>query len=261
MLIAVIASILFIKDDLSWSWSELTTNLFQDSRSTIFNWEWQGGRNFFKQFFSGAFIAIVMTGLDQDMMQKNLTCKNIEEAQKNIFWFCVVLVIVNFLFLSLGVLLYQYAEISQIAIPERSDNLFPFLAVNHFSTFGTITFLLGITAAAYSSADSALTALTTSFCVDFLGFKKENFELKKGLRIRVHFGFSLILFFTILIFQAINNESVIDGLEYLHLGTYTTDMFLSYPSPLPCLATSSTSIQSVCWEATSLDLKSSYLMG
>lgn len=212
MLIAVIVSILFIKDELSWSWSELTTNLFNDQRSTIFNWEWQSGRNFFKQFFSGAFIAIVMTGLDQDMMQKNLTCKNIGEAQKNVFWFCIILVIVNFLFLSLGVLLYQYAEVSGIAIPERTDNLFPFLAVNNFSTIGTVTFLLGITAAAYSSADSALTALTTSFCVDFLGFKKENYEERRNLRIGVHFGFSIVLFIVILIFQAINDQSVINSI-------------------------------------------------
>ncbi|MEM7296854.1 MAG: sodium:solute symporter [Bacteroidota bacterium] len=212
MLIAVVVSIFFIKDELSWSWGELSTNLFNDQRSTIFNWDWQSGRNFFKQFFSGAFIAIVMTGLDQDMMQKNLTCKNIGEAQKNVFWFCIILVIVNFLFLSLGVLLYQYTEISGIAIPERSDNLFPFLAVNNYSTIGTVTFLLGITAAAYSSADSALTALTTSFCVDFLGFKKENYEEKRNLRIGVHFGFSIVLFIVILIFQAINDESVINSI-------------------------------------------------
>lgn len=212
MLIAVVVSILFIKNDLSWTWTELTSNLLQDERSTIFNWEWQSGRNFFKQFSSGAFIAIVMTGLDQDMMQKNLTCKNIGEAQKNVFWFCIILVIVNFLFLSLGVLLYQYAEIGGIAIPDRSDNLFPLLAMNEFSTFGSIAFLLGITAAAYSSADSALTALTTSFCVDFLGFNKENYEAKKKLRTTVHFGFSLILFFVILIYQAINDESIINSI-------------------------------------------------
>lgn len=212
MLVAVVVSILFIKNELSWTWTELTSSLFQDSRSTIFNWEWQSGTNFFKQFFSGAFIAIVMTGLDQDMMQKNLTCKNIGEAQKNVFWFCVILVIVNFLFLSLGVLLYQYAEIGGIAMPDRSDNLFPMLAVNNFSTIGTITFLLGITAAAYSSADSALTALTTSFCVDFLGFKKENYEERKKLRVGVHFGFSIILFSVILIFQAINDQSVINSI-------------------------------------------------
>lgn len=211
MLIAVVVSILFIKDELSWTWVELSSNVFSDSRSTIFNWEWESGRNFFKQFFAGAFIAIVMTGLDQDMMQKNLTCKNIGEAQKNIFWFCVVLVVVNFLFLSLGVLLYQYAEISAIALPERSDNLFPMLAVNNFSTIGTVTFILGITAAAYSSADSALTALTTSFCVDFLGFKPENYAEKKKLRMAVHMGFSVVLFFVILIFKAINDDSVINS--------------------------------------------------
>lgn len=211
MLIAVVVSILFIKDELSWTWTELSTNVFSDSRSTIFNWEWESGRNFFKQFFAGAFIAIVMTGLDQDMMQKNLTCKNIGEAQKNIFWFCVVLVVVNFLFLSLGVLLYQYAEISFITLPDRSDNLFPMLAINNFSTIGTITFILGITAAAYSSADSALTALTTSFCVDFLGFKPENYAERKKLRIGVHLGFSIVLFFVILIFKAINDDSVINS--------------------------------------------------
>ncbi|MEP0986377.1 sodium:solute symporter [Ekhidna sp.] len=212
MLVAVIVSILFIKNELSWTWTELTSNLLEDERSTIFNWDWQSGRNFFKQFFSGAFIAIVMTGLDQDMMQKNLTCKNIGEAQKNVFWFCIILVIVNFLFLSLGVLLYQYAEIGGISIPDRSDNLFPLLAMNEFSAFASIAFLLGITAAAYSSADSALTALTTSFCVDFLGFKTENYEAKKKLRTSVHFGFSIILFFVILIYQAINDESIINSL-------------------------------------------------
>ncbi|MBC6410735.1 MAG: sodium:solute symporter [Ekhidna sp.] len=212
MLIAVVVSILFVKEELSWNWSELTSNLFRDQRSTIFNWEWQSGRNFFKQFFSGAFIAIVMTGLDQDMMQKNLTCKNIGEARKNIFWFCIILVVVNFLFLSLGVLLYQFAETANIPTPERSDSLFPFLAVNHFSNFGSIVFLLGITAAAFSSADSALTALTTSFCIDFLGFKKENFDEGEKLRMSIHFGFSALLFLVILIFEAINDQSVINSI-------------------------------------------------
>lgn len=235
MLVAVVVSILFIKNELSWTWTELTSNLFQDDRSTIFNWEWQSSRNFFKQFFSGAFIAIVMTGLDQDMMQKNLTCKNIGEAQKNVFWFCVILVVVNFLFLSLGVLLYQFAEIGGLAIPERTDNLFPMLAVNEFSTLGTITFLLGITAAAYSSADSALTALTTSFCVDFLGFKKENYAERKKLRIGVHFSFSIVLFFVILIFQAINDQSVINSIfiaaGYTYgplLGLFTFGIFTKW---------------------------------
>ncbi len=212
MLIAVIVSIYFMKNELSWTWSELISNVIRDERATIFDWDWRHGTNFFKQFFSGAFIAIVMTGLDQDMMQKNLTCKNSREAQKNIFWFCIILVVVNLLFLSLGVLLYQFAEVRAFSIPEQSDSLFPSLAVNHFSLFGTITFLLGITAAAYSSADSALTALTTSFCVDFIGFNRDNFSRKSKTRMLVHLGFSLILFVTILVFEAINDKSVINSI-------------------------------------------------
>lgn len=212
MIAAVIISIVFIKNQLDWSWSDLSTSLLADSRTTIFNWDWQSGSNFFKQFFSGAFIAIVMTGLDQDMMQKNLTCKNIGEAKKNVFWFSVVLVIVNLMFLSLGVLLYQFAEIQSIGIPERADGLFPFLAVNEFSTIGTVVFLLGITAAAYSSADSALTALTTSFCVDFLGFKQENYAERKGTRIGIHLAFSILIFFIILAFSTVSDESVINDI-------------------------------------------------
>lgn len=209
---AVIISIFFIKDQLEWSWGDLSANLFNDTRTTIFNWDWKAGTNFFKQFFSGAFIAIVMTGLDQDMMQKNLTCKNIGEAQKNVFWFSVVLVLANLMFLCLGVLLYQFAESNAIGLPDRADGLFPYLAVNEFSMLGAVVFLLGITAAAYSSADSALTALTTSFCVDFLGFKPENYAKRKRLRIGVHFGFSILVFFIILAFSSISDESVINDI-------------------------------------------------
>ncbi|MFT7018867.1 MAG: Na+/proline symporter, partial [Cyclobacteriaceae bacterium] len=182
MLLSVVVSIYFIKDELAWSWMDVSKNVLDDARSQVFNWEWNHPRNFFKQFFAGAFIAIVMTGLDQDMMQKNLTCRTLKDAQKNMYWFSGTLILVNLLFLILGVMLYQFAEIQQLSIPERSDNLFPFLAVNHFSTIGGVVFLLGITAAAYSSADSALTALTTSFCIDFLGFKTENFDKKIRLR-------------------------------------------------------------------------------
>ncbi|HCX24310.1 MAG: sodium:solute symporter [Flammeovirgaceae bacterium] len=209
MLAAVVISIFFIKDELNWSWNELTTNVTSDSRFTLFNWDWQSGKNFFKQFISGAFIAIVMTGLDQDMMQKNLTCRTLSDAQKNVFWFCIILVIANFLFLSLGLLQFQFAEHIGMTIPARTDYLFPELAINHFPTFGAVIFLLGITAAAYSSADSALTAMTTSFCVDFLGFTPANYHEKKTLRKVVHLAFSFVLFFVILIFQAINDQSVI----------------------------------------------------
>ena len=209
MVASVIVSIWFVKDEMNLTFGEMMTNIVSDERSTIFNWDWLSGRNFFKQFISGAFIAIVMTGLDQDMMQKNLTCRTLKDAQKNVFWFCIVLVFVNLLFLTMGLLFYQYSEANMIAIPDRTDYLFPQLAIQHFHTFGAIVFLLGITAAAYSSADSALTALTTSFCVDFLGFSKENYSSKKKVRIGVHLGFSFLLFFVILIFHAINDQSVI----------------------------------------------------
>lgn len=235
MILAVIVSIYFIKDDLNLSFSELFTSVGQDERSSIFNWDWRAGSNFFKQFFSGAFIAIVMTGLDQDMMQKNLTCKTLKEAQKNMFWFSIVLVFVNLLFLTLGVLLYQFAETNGISMPARTDNLFPTLAVEHFSVIGGIVFLLGITAAAYSSADSALTALTTSFCIDILGFKQSEFHAKRNHRKQVHLGFSVLLFCVILIFNAINDESVINSIFYAAgytygplLGLFTFGIFTSY---------------------------------
>lgn len=212
MLIAVVVTIWFIKDSLNYGWNELVTRVTDDSRSTIFNWDWQSKTNFFKQFFAGAFIAIVMTGLDQDMMQKNLTCRSIGEAQKNMFWFSIILVFVNLLFLVMGLLLYQYAEAGAIDIPARTDSLYPILATQHFSQFGGILFLIGIIAAAYSSADSALTALTTSFCVDFLGFKQENFQEKTTTRKWVHFGFSIVLFLAILAFNSINDQSVITSI-------------------------------------------------
>ncbi|MEQ9423872.1 MAG: sodium:solute symporter [Cyclobacteriaceae bacterium] len=212
MIVAVVVTISVISSDLSLGLGDLAAIVTNSELSQIFVWDWQPGTNFFKQFFSGAFIAIVMTGLDQDMMQKNLTCKNIGDAQKNMFWFSVILVIVNLMFLTLGILLYHYAEVSGIQIPERSDDLFPFLAVNHFTLVVGITFLLGIVAAAYSSADSALTALTTSFCIDFLGFNKVGSSAKTSTRTLVHLGFSFLLFIIILIFNAINDRSVITAI-------------------------------------------------
>ncbi|XOV95367.1 MAG: sodium:solute symporter [Bacteroidota bacterium] len=247
MIASVIISILFIKNELGWSTGELISNIKLDERSTIFEWDWQSGRNFFKQFFAGAFIAIVMTGLDQDMMQKNLTIKTLKDAQKNVFWFCIILVIVNLLFLGLGLLLYQFSEIKGIALPERTDYLFSGLAINHFSIFGSIVFLLGITAAAYSSADSALTAMTTSFCVDFLGFKPDNYQKNKRIRMLVHISFSALIFFVVLIFHSVNDQSVISAVftaaGYTYgplLGMFSFGMFTKFSVkdkwvPLVCL--------------------------
>ncbi len=209
MISAVIISIYLMKDSLDLTWTSMTEKISKSGYSEIFVWDWQSGQNFFKQFISGAFIAIVMTGLDQDMMQKNLTCRTLKDAQKNMFWFCIVLVVVNFLFLSMGALLYIYAEQMQISLPQRTDELYPLLALKHFPAIAGVVFLLGIVAAAYSSADSALTALTTSFCVDFLGLGQDDKPISQKVRIRVHIGFSFILFLVILIFKAINDESVI----------------------------------------------------
>lgn len=217
MLAAVVISIHLVSQELELSIGGMLKAVRTSEMSQIFFWDWHSGKYFFKQFVSGAFIAIVMTGLDQDMMQKNLTIKTLGDAQKNMKWFTVILLIANLLFLSLGALLFMYAQAKNIEIPSRTDDLFPLLAVNYFDVYAGIIFLLGIIAAAYSSADSALTALTTSFCVDFLGVGQQKGvtrdEVKKKLdnttRKRVHVMFSVLLFIVILIFHAINDQSVI----------------------------------------------------
>jgi len=209
MLLAVGISIYIISRNMNLSFSGLVSTIDDHPYSKIFVWDWKSSKFFVKQFFSGAFIAIVMTGLDQNMMQKNLTCKNIGEAKKNMYWFSFILVPVNFLFLSLGLLLYLYASKMGIAIPERSDDLYPVLALQYFSPVVGIVFLLGIIAAAFSSADSALTSLTTAFCVDFLNLKKLPEQKRKQKRLLVHIGFSILLFLIIVIFRIINNDSVI----------------------------------------------------
>jgi Na+/proline symporter len=212
MLTAVGISMVIILNSLKVGILDLPGLIAQSDFSHMFEWEWRAPRNFFKQFLAGAFITIVMTGLDQDMMQKNLTCRNIGDAQKNMFWFSVILVFANLMFLSLGALLFIYSNEFGIAIPERTDDMFPFLALNHFNALAGILFILGITAAAYSSADSALTALTTSFCVDFLNFRDQDESYKKRTRIKVHIGFSVLIFVVIMIFKIINDESVINSL-------------------------------------------------
>lgn len=222
MLASVVITILLIGKDLEIkSLGDYISAVTQDHRSAIFNWDWKAGTNFFKQFISGAFITIVMTGLDQDMMQKNLTCRTLGDAQKNMFWFTIILVVVNILFLSLGVMLYLYAETKGIALPTKSDQLFPMLATQHFSAFTGIVFVLGITAAAYSSADSTLTALTTSFCYDFLQIEK-NYAPEKRVAIRkkVHIAFTGSMFLLILAFYWLNDQSVINSVFIIAGYTY-----------------------------------------
>ncbi len=206
---AVIFTIAAISQKFNWNGSDLVREISTDPFSNIFHWGWRSGNNFLKQFLAGMFITIVMVGMDQDMMQKNLTCKNKKEAQINMLVFSLSFLAAVFLFLCLGVLLYDFAEYSNVAIPQNSDDLYPLLALNYLGLPVGIAFLLGITAAAYSSADSALTALTTSFSVDFLHIHQ--FEEKKRQKIKKysHLLFSVLLIVVILIFRVINNESIV----------------------------------------------------
>ena len=220
--------------------SELSKTFFFDDVKT--------GDYFWKRFLAGAFVAIVMTGLDQDMMQKNLTCRNLKDAQKNMFWFTIVLVIVNFFFLALGVLLTDYAQ--KNGIDAHKDELFPIITTKGSLGLATaIFFLLGLIAAAYSSADSALTSLTTSFSIDILEInKKKDQQAQEKTRKKIHVLFSFILIATILIFKYfIADESVIAKIftfaNYTYgplLGLYAFGLFTKYQLkdkwvPLVCI--------------------------
>ena len=216
MLSAVGVSIWLISDKMGLGLIDLTQTISQSEYSKMFFWE--GKQNFIKQFLSGAFLAIVMTGLDQDMMQKNLSCRSLSEAKKNMYSFSVALIVVNVFFLALGALLYLYAQQIGLDIP-KGDDLFPLVALQGDLGLGVgVFFILGLVAAAYSSADSALTSLTTSFCVDFLDIEKK--ENSRKTRKYVHIAFSLLLVVAILIFKAINDDSVISALFKVAGYTY-----------------------------------------
>lgn len=230
LITAVVLTIVLITNELGLGLGEMISTVSASDYSDIFFFEggWSDSQNFFKQFISGAFIAIVMTGLDQDLMQKNLTCKNIGEAQKNMLWFTVVLVFVNLMFLSLGALMYIYANQKGIDIPAKTDDLYPLLALQHFGAEGfgvgglvvAITFLIGITAATYASSDSALTALTTAFCVDFLDIEKKEEKERSKLKNRTHVAFSVIFVVVIIIFHRLNSQDVISATFQIASYTY-----------------------------------------
>ncbi|HAF31013.1 MAG TPA: sodium:solute symporter [Bacteroidales bacterium] len=237
MLVAVIATIILISKQLQLNLRGIWETVVENEHSKLFYFDnFKGPNFFFKQFFAGAFIAVVMTGLDQDMMQKNLSCKNIHDAKKNMYWMSISLVPVNLLFMSLGVLLVVFAQQNGIAIPERTDDLFPLIATQgYLSPIVSIFFIIGLIAAAYSSADSALTALTTSFTVDILNPKNKSEKELKAIRTKVHVGVSVSLVIVILIFNAINNESVISAIfrvaGYTYgplLGLYAFGLFTKF---------------------------------
>lgn len=183
--------------------------------------DWYSKQNFFKQFFSGIFITIVMTGLDQDMMQKNLSCRSLKEAQKNMYCYGCSFLPVNFLFLVLGVLLLFASSQLGLDVPSKGDELLPQLAAGgHLGYAVVVLFTIGIIAAAFSSADSALTALTTSFCIDLLNIGQYPEEKARMLRRKAHFFISLVFVGCILAFEAIGSQSVIDMIYVLASYTY-----------------------------------------
>lgn len=218
MLLAVALTIGAILHALDISLVDLPRAIREAGYGNVFFFDggWADENNFFKQFISGALITIVMTGLDQDMMQKNLSCKSIRDAQKNMLLFSFVLVLSNLLVLSLGALLWMYLGHLGLAAPDRADRLYPLLAMGHLPVYIAVAFIIGLVASAYNAADGTLTAMTTTVCVDFLGFDKNPKYLdearKTRTRRRIHILIACLFAGVILLFQLLNKGSVINEL-------------------------------------------------
>ncbi|PKP09737.1 MAG: sodium:solute symporter [Bacteroidetes bacterium HGW-Bacteroidetes-4] len=216
MLSAVVLTVVFIARDMQLNLSELISTVKGSELSRTWFFDNPKEKSFFfKQFLSGAFITIVMTGLDQDMMQKNLSCRNLNDAKKNVYWYGAAFLPVNLLFMSLGVLLFIFAQSHGMALPEKSDDLFPLIATQgYLPKIVSLFFILGLIAAAYSSADSALTSLTTSFSIDILDIQHRYPSIKKQEQVRkwVHVAISLVLALVIIVFSELNNDSVISAI-------------------------------------------------
>jgi Na+/proline symporter len=223
MLLAVIITVAIIVNSMEVSFMELFKKVWHSDYSKMIITDVNHSKFFIKQFLSGMFITIVMTGLDQDMMQKNLSCRNIKDAKKNMTTLSLILVPVNLMFLFLGAVLFIYADTFGISLPDKADLVFPSIAIGYLGVVAGIVFIIGLLSAAYSSADSALTALTTSFSIDILKldkkFKDDPARLKKE-RIKVHIMMSLVVIGVVILFKIINNESVIAQLFTLAGYTY-----------------------------------------
>jgi Na+/proline symporter len=228
LVLGVVLSIVAIISQMDISFGTAISNIYASDYSETLFFDFKKTNFFFKEFIGGVFISVTMTGLDQNMMQKNLSCKSLGEAQKNMFWFSVVMVIVTFCFLSLGALIYQYYDYSGIALPEGAngkvltDKVFPNLALNHLGVFAGLVFIIGLTAATFSSADSVLTTLTTSAYIDILELdsdQKFSEAQKKKYRTGIHIGFAVLLWIIIIIFDLMNKQAIITTI--LTLAGYT----------------------------------------
>ncbi len=223
MLASLFLTLYLIMNKLQLNLNDLTNQVLASDYSKTFILDWQHPKFFLKQFISGMFISIVMTGMDQDMMQKNLTCRNLKDSQKNMFWMSVSLIPINFIFLFLGATLFIFAANVGVPIPPKADHIFPTIAFEYLPPLAGITFMIGLIAAAYSSADSAMTALTTSFSVDILGLNNKANKTdnqKVTTRKLVHFGVAITLLFIIVLFSFINKDSVINELFTIAGYTY-----------------------------------------
>jgi Na+/proline symporter len=221
LIAALIGTIYLICQSLHLDVRGLITSIQNSPHSQVFFWDIKSPQSFYKQFASGIFIAIAMTGLDQDMMQKNLTCKSIGEAQKNIFSFSIIQAIVVFMFLVLGSLLYSFVAANNIALPAKPDDLYPTLATQgFFGTPVTFLFVMGLIAASFASADSALTALTTSFCVDILNTSAKPQPLQLKIRKYVHILMAVSLIVVMVIYKLIDNPIIINAVFKVAGYTY-----------------------------------------
>jgi Na+/proline symporter len=220
---AVIFTIVSITNSLDWSISDMIGKVYNSEYANVLVFDWHGRSFWLKDLIGGMFISITMTGLDQNMMQKNLSCPNLKDAQKNVISFSFVMVLVNVFFLSLGALLYMYSAQIGFAIPAKTDELFPQLALNHLGFATGIAFIIGLTASTFSSADSVLTTLTTSFYIDFLQLDKNTVlteEQKNRKRHITHVTFAVLLLAVILLFKAFNNNAIIDTIFIVASYTY-----------------------------------------
>lgn len=223
MLLAVVLSIFIILSHLDTGLTGMIKTIERSDLSKMIFTDSNHPRFFLKQFLSGIFITIAMTGLDQDMMQKNLSCRSLKDAQKNMITLAFVLIVVNLVFLFLGAVLFTYSGEKHIQMPVLSDQVFPNIALNYLGPVAGVVFIIGLISAAYSSADSALTALTTSFSVDFLQInKRKNLSEKQKIRLRytVHFCIAAVLIVVIVVFNMINDQAVISKLFTIAGYTY-----------------------------------------
>ena len=222
LLAALVIIIWQVAKGLHLDFGGIITSIKESPHSKIFVFDdWQSRQHFLKQFISGCFVTIAMTGIDQEMMQKNLSCKNLKEAQKNVCTYSLFFIPVNFLFLCLGILLINYASVNSILLPTLGDDVLPMLVTSgHFGFLAIIFFVIGIIAVTFASADSALTGLTTSICVDVLNVSQHGEKKAKKLRLGVHLAISLAFIGIMLLFKAINNTSVIDAIYMIASYTY-----------------------------------------